>query len=154
LPRLVRARALCDQKCQYCGCCSGPASDRLSGRLVSVLILEFDRCQGGMPVDAASAVIHRDQVNSRGRSLIAKSKKAIPRGQSGILLRAAVWGRILARETVKAFREDVTARFYRGDVTRKMKVLKKQKEGKRRMKSIGSMQIPQKAFMSVFDTSD
>ncbi|MGE4285750.1 MAG: translation elongation factor 4 [Phycisphaerae bacterium] len=117
-------------------------------------LVKIDILVNKVPVDALSIIVHRANSEARGRKLIIKLRQAIPRQQFEVPLQVAIGGKIIARETIKAYRKDVTSKLYGGDITRKMKVLKKQKEGKKRMKSIASVQIPQEAFMSVLKTDD
>ena len=117
-------------------------------------LVKIDILVNKVAVDALSLIVHRSTAEARGRKTILRLRKAIPKHQFEIPIQVAIGGKIIARETIRAFRKDVTAKLYGGDVTRKMKVLKKQKEGKKRMKNVGSVQIPQEAFMSVLNTGE
>jgi GTP-binding protein LepA len=117
-------------------------------------LVKIDILVNKIRVDALSLIVHRSNAEARGRRLIVRLRKAIPRHQFEIPLQVAIGGKIIARETIKPFRKDVTAKLYGGDVTRKMKVLKRQREGKKRMKNVGMVQIPQEAFMSILDTGE
>jgi GTP-binding protein LepA len=117
-------------------------------------LVRIDILVNKVAVDALSIIVHRSNAEVRGRKLITRLRKAIPRQQFEVPLQVAIGGKVIARETIKAYRKDVTSKLYGGDITRKMKVLKKQKEGKKRMKSIASVNIPQDAFMSVLKNDD